>query len=98
MVGKGDVSAVVLVHGAEGYEVEFMTLSGETLAMVALSKDQVRPVGPSRDRPGAFCGTSGATHGNGMPFSPGSRRKAAAQVTAHAGQEKCIHASERVRY
>lgn len=42
---KGDVGTVVLVHGTVGYEVEFMTLSGETLAVVSLSKYQVRPVG-----------------------------------------------------
>ena len=42
---KGDVGTVVLSHGTSGYEVEFMTLSGETLAVVSLSKDQVRPVG-----------------------------------------------------
>jgi len=41
----GDLGTVVLVHGGgAGYEVEFMTLSGETLAVVTLSRDQVRPV------------------------------------------------------
>jgi len=42
---KGDVGTVVLLHGSVGFEVEFMTLSGETLAVVSLSKDQVRRVG-----------------------------------------------------
>ena len=42
---KGDVGTVVLVHGTAGYEVEFITLGGETLTVVSLSKDQVRPVG-----------------------------------------------------
>jgi hypothetical protein len=42
---KGDVGTVVLVHSISGYEVEFMTLGGETLVVVSLSKDQVRPVG-----------------------------------------------------
>lgn len=42
---KGDVGTVVLLHGNAGFEVEFMTLSGETLAVVSLSKDQVRRVG-----------------------------------------------------
>ncbi len=42
---KGDVGTVVLLHDSAGYEVEFMTLGGETLAVVSLSKDQVRPVG-----------------------------------------------------
>lgn len=42
---KGDVGAVVLLHRGGGYEVEFITLSGETVAVVSLSKEQVRPVG-----------------------------------------------------
>ncbi len=42
---KGDVGTVVLLHGSAGFEVEFMTLSGETIAVVSLSKDQVRQVG-----------------------------------------------------
>jgi hypothetical protein len=41
---KGDLGAVVLVHeeGA-GYEVEFVTLDGQTLAVVTLPADAVRP-------------------------------------------------------
>jgi Domain of unknown function (DUF4926) len=42
---KGDIGAVVLVHGQTGYEVEFVTLGGETVAVVSLTPDQVRPVG-----------------------------------------------------
>lgn len=41
----GDLGTVVLVHGAGGYEVEFMTLDGETLAVLSLRPDQVRLVG-----------------------------------------------------
>jgi Domain of unknown function (DUF4926) len=41
----GDLGTVVLVHKHGGYEVEFMTLDGETVAVVSLSPDQVRPVG-----------------------------------------------------
>jgi hypothetical protein len=41
----GDVGTVVLVHGSRGYEVEFMTLDGETLAVVSVLPHQVRPVG-----------------------------------------------------
>jgi hypothetical protein len=41
---RGDVGAVVLVHGSNGYEVEFVTLDGETVAVVSLTSDQVRPV------------------------------------------------------
>ena len=41
----GDLGTVVLVHPQGGYEVEFMTLEGETLAVVSLFPQQVRPVG-----------------------------------------------------
>jgi len=41
----GDLGTVVLVHRHGGYEVEFMTLDGETVAVVSLSPDHVRPVG-----------------------------------------------------
>jgi Domain of unknown function (DUF4926) len=41
----GDLGTVVLVHRHSGYEIEFMTLDGETVAVVSLSPDQVRPVG-----------------------------------------------------
>jgi hypothetical protein len=41
----GDVGTVVLVHGAgDGYEVEFMTLTGETIDVVTVRAAQVRPV------------------------------------------------------
>ena len=41
----GDLGTVVHVHeqGA-AYEVEFMTLAGETLAVVTLQPAQVRPI------------------------------------------------------
>lgn len=42
----GDVGTVVHVHENKGYEVEFMTLDGETVAVETLEKDQVRPIGP----------------------------------------------------
>jgi hypothetical protein len=42
---KGDVGTIVLLHGSAGYEVEFMTLAGDTIVVVSLLKDQVRPVG-----------------------------------------------------
>ena len=41
---RGDVGTVVLVHEGGGYEVEFMTLDGETIAVVSLFPGQVRPV------------------------------------------------------
>jgi hypothetical protein len=43
---EGDVGTVVLVHDGDGYEVEFMTLDGETVAVVSLTSAQVRPIAP----------------------------------------------------
>ena len=41
----GDVGTVVHVHkSGEGYEVEFMTLTGETVASVTLIENQLRPL------------------------------------------------------
>jgi hypothetical protein len=41
----GDIGTVVHIHhGGEGYEVEFMTLTGETVAVVTLLAGQVRPL------------------------------------------------------
>jgi len=41
----GDVGTVVLVHeDGRGYEVEFVTLDGETVAVVTLKSSQVRPI------------------------------------------------------
>ncbi|HXV99477.1 MAG TPA: DUF4926 domain-containing protein [Anaerolineae bacterium] len=43
---QGDIGTVVLVHQAgQGYEVEFVTLDGETMAAVSLFANQLRPVG-----------------------------------------------------
>ena len=41
----GDLGTVVLVHQHGGYEVEFVTLDGETVAVISLPPEQVRPVG-----------------------------------------------------
>ncbi len=39
----GDTGTVVMVHrGGEGFEVEFVTLLGETVAVVTVSADAVR--------------------------------------------------------
>ena len=41
----GDVGTVVLEHaGGRGLEVEFMTLTGETVAVVTIPTDAVRSV------------------------------------------------------
>jgi hypothetical protein len=42
---SGDLGTVVLVHGGgAGYEVEFVTLDGETVSVVTLGREQVRAV------------------------------------------------------
>jgi hypothetical protein len=41
---RGDLGTIVLVHPAGGYEVEFMTLDGQTLAVVSLPRSHVRTV------------------------------------------------------
>ena len=41
----GDIGTVVHIHaGGAGYEVEFMTLAGETVAVATLVSSQVRPI------------------------------------------------------
>jgi hypothetical protein len=43
----GDVGWVVMVHDAgAGYEVEFVTLGGETVSVVTVAADGVRSVDP----------------------------------------------------
>ena len=42
---KGDIGTVVLMHGDRGYEIEFVALDGETLAVASLDRTQVRPIG-----------------------------------------------------
>ncbi len=42
----GDIGTVVLVHQEGlGYEVEFMTITGKTIAIVSLFNSQVRAIG-----------------------------------------------------
>jgi len=44
----GDVGWVVMVHRDHaGFEVEFMTLAGETVSVVTVPAHAVRPVGPN---------------------------------------------------
>jgi hypothetical protein len=41
----GDVGTVVHIHqGGAGYEVEFMTLPGRTIAVATLLPSQIRPI------------------------------------------------------
>jgi hypothetical protein len=42
---RGDIGTVVLVHGGGGYEIEFITLTGETVAVVSLLSSQIRAIG-----------------------------------------------------
>ena len=48
---KGDVGTVVMMHHGAGYEVEFITLTGETIAVVSLAENQVRTAGRPRNSP-----------------------------------------------
>lgn len=42
---QGDIGTVVLIHqSGVGYEVEFVTLDGETVAVVSLFANQVRSI------------------------------------------------------
>lgn len=44
-LSAGDIGTVVLVHrNAADYEVEFTALNGDTIAVVTLMANQVRPV------------------------------------------------------
>jgi hypothetical protein len=43
---RGDVGAVVQVYSPEAIEVEFVTASGHTQAVITLGTHHVRPVGP----------------------------------------------------
>ncbi len=42
---QGDIGTAVLAHGDRGFEVEFMTLDGNTVAVVSLSTEQIRAIG-----------------------------------------------------
>jgi Domain of unknown function (DUF4926) len=43
----GDVGWVVMIHaGGAGYEVEFVSLVGETVSVVTVPAEAVRPVRP----------------------------------------------------
>ena len=45
---KDDLGTVVLAHDSDkGYEVEFLTLDGDTVAVVSLFPHQIRSVGPN---------------------------------------------------
>jgi hypothetical protein len=44
-LASGDIGTVVMLHtSGKGYEVEFVTLDGETIAVTSLLATQVRPI------------------------------------------------------
>ncbi len=43
---RGDIGAVVEIYGDEALDVEFVTASGLTQAILLLNRNQVRLVGP----------------------------------------------------
>ena len=48
---KADMGAVVMVHGdGKAFEVEFVTLAGDTLGVLTLTADEVRAIS-ARDMP-----------------------------------------------
>lgn len=60
----GDIGAVVHVYPQhEAFEVEFVTLTGKTAAVVTVSSSQVRPVG-STEIPHARALAHGTTSGS----------------------------------
>ena len=42
---RGDIATVVMVHTIPGYELEFVTLDGDTLEVISAYPHQVRPLG-----------------------------------------------------
>jgi hypothetical protein len=42
---RGDLGAIVEVHGSNAFEVEFVAASGRTQALVALTANDIRHVG-----------------------------------------------------
>lgn len=42
---RGDLGAIVEVHGPNAFEVEFVAASGRTQALVTLTGDDIRHVG-----------------------------------------------------
>ena len=49
-LAKGDIGAVVQLYSRDAVEVEFVTASGRTQALVTLKPTQIRALGP-RDMP-----------------------------------------------
>jgi Domain of unknown function (DUF4926) len=44
---RGDLGAVVAVHGPNALEVEFVRASGDTIAVVTVKPDQIRAISGS---------------------------------------------------
>jgi len=46
-LAKGDIGTVVFVYNdGEAFEVEFMTVTGNTISVTTLNANQVRPLAP----------------------------------------------------
>jgi hypothetical protein len=43
---EGDIGAVVQLYSSDAIEVEFVTASGSTQALVTLTQNEIRGVGP----------------------------------------------------
>lgn len=43
---RGDIGAVVEIYSQDTFEVEFVTASGRTQALLPLPLNQIRPIGP----------------------------------------------------
>lgn len=44
---QGDLGAVVMVYGPDGYEVEFVSADGHTRALLMLKDSDIRAVAPT---------------------------------------------------
>ena len=87
---KGDVGVIVEVYGKnEGYEVEFMTKEGKTVAVVTLDAHEVRPIGArdilhERIRIGRLIRFTSTLHAPSLPATSRQvRQKLSPKVSAH---------------
>jgi len=44
---RGDLGAIVEIHGADAFEVEFVAASGRTQALITVPRDAIRHVADS---------------------------------------------------
>lgn len=41
---QGDLGTIVFIHNSTNYEVEFVTAQGETIGVLTLSNNDIRPI------------------------------------------------------